>query len=122
MWTNIHGNKDDLHWLVEGMQKGSLIWVMDGSYDRKRAPSISGAGWLIHCTASKKILKASFFEYSKFVQRRVTGPMRAPPVHESNRGILRSRRMERKDVLRQLVGHKSSLACKTLRSLELLVR
>ena len=65
MWEGLQGDKEDLRWLIIGMESGSLIWVTDGSYDRKRAPLISGAGWLIHCTAAKKTLKGSFFEYSK---------------------------------------------------------
>ena len=46
------------------MKNDSLIWVTDGSYDRKRAPTISGAGWLVHCTRTQKTLKGSFFEVS----------------------------------------------------------
>ena len=65
MWDVLLGDKEDLLWLIEGMKKGTLIWVTDGSYDRKRAPLISGAGWLGHCKMAKKTLKGYFFEYSK---------------------------------------------------------
>ena len=64
MWDSITGDKDDLGWIVQGMKSDLLIWVTDGSYDRKRAPTISGAGWLVHCTRTQKTLKGSFFEVS----------------------------------------------------------
>ena len=38
--------------------------MTDGSYDRNRAPNISGAGWVICCLSTKKIFRASFFEVS----------------------------------------------------------
>ena len=38
--------------------------VTDGSFDRKRAPLISGAGWEITCHKAKTFLKGSFFEVS----------------------------------------------------------
>ncbi len=56
--------KHDLLWLIQGMTSGSLIWVTDGSYDRKRAPVISGVGWIILCTHTGKRLVGSFWEKS----------------------------------------------------------
>ena len=52
MWEGIEdgqATKNDLSWLVQGMKSGSLLWVADGSYDRKGAPLISGVGWIIFC-------------------------------------------------------------------------
>ena len=64
MWENMD-RTEDLSWVVEGMKNYSLIWVTDGSYDRIRAPTVSGAGWVIYCTKSKRMLKAYFHEVSK---------------------------------------------------------
>ncbi len=47
MWKGIkdgQATKSDLSWLVQGMRSNSLLWVTDGSYDRKRAPTLSGVG------------------------------------------------------------------------------
>ncbi len=53
MWEGIdedHTTKDDVTWIAEGMRNNTLIWVTDGSYDRKNAKELSGAGWIIFCT------------------------------------------------------------------------
>ncbi len=55
MWDDIDfgaHSKDDILWIAEGMTKGSLIWMTNGSYDRKKAVDISGAGWIIFCKNS----------------------------------------------------------------------
>ncbi len=55
MWRNINaGNKpkDDMQWVTDGMTAGILIWMTDGSYDRKRDADLSGVGWIIFCKAT----------------------------------------------------------------------
>ena len=67
MWEGIEDSqrtKHDLTWLIQGMRTGSLTWVTDGSYDRKRAPVISGVGWIIFCTNTGNRLVGSFWERS----------------------------------------------------------
>ena len=64
MWDGVEDPQQDLQWLVDGINNGSLIGVTDGSYARKAAPTVSGAGWLICCTSAKKMLRANFFEFS----------------------------------------------------------
>jgi hypothetical protein len=67
MWEGVKDSqptKHDLSWLIQGMEINSLIWVTDGSYDRKRAPAISGVGWIIFCQTSGKRLVGSFWEKS----------------------------------------------------------
>ncbi len=54
--------KHDLFWLIQGMTLHSLIWVTDGSYERKRAPVISGVRWIIFCANTGKCLAGSFWE------------------------------------------------------------
>jgi hypothetical protein len=46
MWDDIDSgahSKDNILWIAEGMTKGLLIWMTNGSYDRKKAVDISGA-------------------------------------------------------------------------------
>ncbi len=38
--------------------------VTDGSYDRHKAKSCSGAGWILACRSSKKPLRGSFYKVS----------------------------------------------------------
>ncbi len=67
MWEGVkdsQATKHDLLWLVHGMETNSLIWVADGSYDRKRASVISGVGWIIFCQTTGKRLVGSFWEKS----------------------------------------------------------
>ena len=48
MWDKFYGtpsSKNDLSWLVAAVRNGTVIWVTDGSYDRKHAPTVSGTGW-----------------------------------------------------------------------------
>ena len=65
MWEHVIGEDEDMVWLVEAFKNGTAIMVTDGSFDRKRAKNVSGAGWVITCTRSRKFLKGSFFEVSK---------------------------------------------------------
>ena len=67
MWEGIEDSqttKHDLSWLIKGMNTHSLLLVADGSYDRKHAPVIIGAGWIIFCQTTGKHLVGSFWENS----------------------------------------------------------
>jgi hypothetical protein len=67
MWEGVDDNqvtKHDLTWLVEGMTSGLLIWVTDGSYNKLKAPDVSGAGWIFFCTTTGKRLTGWFWEVS----------------------------------------------------------
>jgi hypothetical protein len=67
MWEGIEdgqATKSNLSWLVQGKKSGSLLWVTDGSYDRKRAPVLSGVKWIIFCQHTGKCLMGSFWEKS----------------------------------------------------------
>ena len=53
MWEGIEedqATKEDVTWIAKGMKINTLIWVTDGSYDRKKAKDLSGVGWIIFCT------------------------------------------------------------------------
>jgi hypothetical protein len=44
MWDNIDSgahSKDNISWIAEGMIKGLLIWMSNGSYNRKKLVDIS---------------------------------------------------------------------------------
>ena len=46
MWESLHLDQTshtDQSWLIQAIKKDTAIWVTDGSYDRKRAPTISAA-------------------------------------------------------------------------------
>ena len=67
MWDQFHlddPSSADLTWLVTAIRNNTAVWVTDGSFDRKRAPTVSSAGWIVHCTATGRRLSSSFFERS----------------------------------------------------------
>jgi hypothetical protein len=41
----------DLRWVAKGMQTNTLVWKIDGSYNRKRAAVLSGMRWIILITS-----------------------------------------------------------------------
>jgi hypothetical protein len=51
-------------WIAEGMKNNLLIWVIDGSYDRKKEKELSGVGWIIFCTKTGLQLTGTFWEKS----------------------------------------------------------
>ena len=67
MWESLHFDKEakeDLTWLIDAMKNNTATWVTDGSYDQKRAPTVSGAGWLVFCTKTGRRFAGSFYEIS----------------------------------------------------------
>ncbi len=67
MWEGINENqptKYDLTWLVDGMKSNTLVWVTDGSYDRKEVADLCGVGWIIFCTKTGPRLTGTFWERS----------------------------------------------------------
>ena len=67
MWESLNLDETphtDLSWLIHAIKNGTAIWMMDGSYDQKRAPTISGAGWLVYCLVTERKLAGSFYEIS----------------------------------------------------------
>lgn len=65
MWKNLHlDTSDSVEWLLTALEHGSLLWVTDGSYDGKRAPDISGAGWVVVDTTTDRRWACSFIEVS----------------------------------------------------------
>jgi hypothetical protein len=67
MWERIENDqetKEDATWIANGMRHNLLIWVTDGSYNRKKASNLSGVGWIICCTRTGLRLVGTFWENS----------------------------------------------------------
>ena len=64
MWENVRNEGNGLDWVANAMREGTAVWVTDGSYNKKVAPDVSGAGWLVYCTKRSKKLFGSFYERS----------------------------------------------------------
>ena len=64
MWHNVGNDDATLDWLITAIERGTTVWVTDGSYNKELAPTISGAGWVIYCTETNKRLYGNFYEQS----------------------------------------------------------
>ncbi len=53
MWEHVKDENSDMSWACNAMVNGTLIAVIDGSFDRERATDVSGSGWILLCTASQ---------------------------------------------------------------------
>ena len=61
IWDKLEiDDEDNLQWLNNALTTGTAILVSDGSYNRLWDDELAVAGWIIHCTASKKNVKGSF--------------------------------------------------------------
>ncbi len=64
MWEHIVECNIDVDWIRDALAKGTFLAVTGGSYDRTPAPTVSGSGWIIVCTACQRTLRGSFIEVS----------------------------------------------------------
>jgi hypothetical protein len=67
MWEGIDDDQTtegDVTWIAEGMRNNLLIWVSNGSYDRKKVKELSSIGWIIFCTQTGLRLTGTFWEKS----------------------------------------------------------
>jgi hypothetical protein len=63
MWEGIEAVQDtpyDMTCVAGGMTNTSLIWVTDGSYDRKKAINLCRVRWIIFCTKTGFRLTGTF--------------------------------------------------------------
>ncbi len=51
-------------WMKRALEQGMAILATNGSYSHTRGPNVCGAGWVITCRKSRKILSGSFCEFS----------------------------------------------------------
>ena len=64
MWSGLSPT-EDVSWIAQAMTTGTLVCVADGSYDRKKARDLSGAGYVICCTATNQKIAGSLVERSE---------------------------------------------------------
>ena len=64
MWDHVLDDKEDISWLRDALESGSVMMVADGSYCREFDPVLCGTGWAVVCCQSRKQLRGSFFERS----------------------------------------------------------
>jgi hypothetical protein len=64
MWDYVSDVTSEPSWLPLALERGTAFLATDGSYNRKRGPNVSGAGWVIACRRLGNILKGSCFEFS----------------------------------------------------------
>ncbi len=64
MWDYVLDRILEPSWIPRALEQGTVILATDGSYNRKRGPNISRAGWVIACQKSGKMIKGSFYEFS----------------------------------------------------------
>ena len=62
MWTNISNEGPGLSWVIKAMTNCTAVWVIDGSYMKEIAPTISSARWILLCTRSGFRICGSFTE------------------------------------------------------------
>ncbi len=90
MWESIDNSqqsKQNLSWLVEGMESNALTWVTDGSYKRKRAADLCEVGWIIFCSKTRLLLTGTFWERSP-IPCRNAWPMCLTPFCQSALRVL----------------------------------
>ncbi len=51
-------------WIVNALLNRTAILSTDGPFHRNKAPQVSGAGWIIACPQTGRMLQGSFYELS----------------------------------------------------------
>ncbi len=64
MWKNLRGCVEDVEWIVDAIQRGSLYCVTDGSYIKELAPDVCGSAWVLFCAETNKWINGEFAEQS----------------------------------------------------------
>jgi hypothetical protein len=62
MWDYVSDKKSDHGWLKDALRSGTAIFSTDGSFWPKADKQVSGAGWVIVCTKTRRTLEGSFYE------------------------------------------------------------
>ena len=60
IWENVEDECQDLRWLADALVNGTAVLVTAGSFNKKRAPTVSGEGWVIACQKAGKFLCGPF--------------------------------------------------------------
>lgn len=64
MWKNRTGNSEDMAWLATALMNGTALLATDGSFNVNKSALISGAGWIIYCSATGKKIQGSAYKKS----------------------------------------------------------
>jgi hypothetical protein len=102
MWSDIPRDQSthmDTSWLATGLSTGTLIWVTDGLYYRKRAKDLCGVGWIILCTQTN--LRLTGQPISEFLQGRDAWPMCHAHSSSGHTRVLPPTLLVRHSMLRQ---------------------
>jgi hypothetical protein len=47
MWEDIKEGDTNMEWVRDALINGTFIGITDGSYNREKAKTVSGTGWII---------------------------------------------------------------------------
>jgi hypothetical protein len=64
MWDYVSDMTTEPDWLPGALEQRMAMLATNKSYACKRGPKVSGAGWVIACHRSGRMLKGSFFKLS----------------------------------------------------------
>jgi hypothetical protein len=64
MWDYASDKKSDPGWLKDALRSGTAIFSTDGSFWPKVDKQVSGAGWVIVCTKTRRTLEGSFYKWA----------------------------------------------------------
>jgi hypothetical protein len=113
MWDgfdNSQETKRNLAWIADGMSSNSLIWITDGSHDRKKVANLCGVGSVIFCTKTGLRLMGNFWEKLK-----AASPYRAEMLGLCTFHLLARAVAE----FYQIQGWQATLCCDNKRALKL---
>jgi hypothetical protein len=64
MWDYVSDRESDTSWVKDALTTGTVIFSTDGSFRPKADALVSGAGWVIACTKTRRTLEGSFYEWA----------------------------------------------------------
>jgi hypothetical protein len=62
MWDYVSDKKSDPGWLKDALRSGTAIFSTDGSFWPKADKQVSGEGWVIVCTKTRRTLEGSIYK------------------------------------------------------------
>jgi hypothetical protein len=63
IWEDVKEGDTDVEWVRDALINGTFIGVTEGSYNRKKAKTVSGTGWIIVCRSVQRTLR--FLKYQQ---------------------------------------------------------
>ena len=65
MWEDIRNISEDIAWVITSLERGTGIWVTDGSYMPNVREDMCSAAWIFLCCNTGHKLSGSFYEESQ---------------------------------------------------------